>query len=327
MSQCPGSGPNRCGVTVGRAYPRLCYDLTRAGEPAVWIAMNWWRGWMNVYVSVDIEGITGVVHADMMSPSQREYDRGRRLMTNDANAAIEGLVQAGAEYILVADGHGPMRNLIFEDLHPAAHLMTGSANARDHCQLEGANLRDFDAAIFIGYHAMAKTARAIHPHTIAGAVVGEIRLNGIPHGETGINAAVLGSLGIPVVMVTGDATTCIEARYFLGENIETVAVKEAVGRNAAICRPPSATLPEITAAAQRALENRDQVQPYLPELPLEFEVDFLTMLQCDRAAQVAGVERVSALTIRIFEGAPWDQYQTLWSALRAALHEPASFLV
>ena len=81
---------------------------------------------MNVYMSVDIEGITGVVHRDMMSPGEREYDRGRRLMTADANAAIEGLVQAGADFILVNDGHGPMRNLLFEEMHPAAHLLTGS---------------------------------------------------------------------------------------------------------------------------------------------------------------------------------------------------------
>jgi D-amino peptidase len=281
---------------------------------------------MNVLVSVDIEGITGVIHADMMAPSQREYDRGRKLMTDDANAAVEGLSQAGADYILVIDGHGPMRNLIFEDMHPGAHLMTGSANVRAHCQLEGANTRDFEAAVFVGYHAMAKTYRAIHPHTIAGAAVHELRINGIPHGETGVNAAVLGSMGIPVVMVTGDTTTCAEARYFLGNQIETVAVKDAVGRNSAICRPPSATLPEITAAAKKALENRDNVPPYQPESPLQFEIDFLNMLQCERASQVAGVERVSPITIRVDGDDPWEQYRVLWAALRMALHEPASFL-
>jgi D-amino peptidase len=281
---------------------------------------------MNVYVSVDIEGITGVVHSDMMSAAGREYDRGRRLMTNDANAAIEGLVQAGADYVLVCDGHGPMRNLFFEDMHPGAHLLTGSGDAKDHCQLEGADSRAFDAAVFIGYHAMAKTAKAIHPHTIAGAAVAELRINGMPHGETGLNAAVLGSLGIPIVLVTGDATTMAEARGQLGDGIETVAVKEAVGRNAAICRPPSATLPEITAAAERALDNRANVAPYDPGTPLRLEVDFLNMLQCDRAARIAGVEQLGPVTVSMPGSRAWDQYQTLWSALRAALYEPASFL-
>ena len=281
---------------------------------------------MNVYVSVDIEGITGVVHADMMSPDQREYDRGRRLMTGDTNAAIEGLAQAGASYILVSDGHGPMRNIFFEELHAAAHLLTGSADARDWCQLEGADSRSFDAAVFVGYHAMAKTLQAIHPHTIAGAAVHELRINGRPHGETGLNAAVLGALGIPVVMVTGDTTTVAEARDFLGGEIETVAVKEARGRNAAICRPPGATRPEITAAAARALEKRDAIRPYQPERPLRLEVDFLTMPQCDRAGRTAGVERIGPVTIAVPGDDPWQQYRALWAALRSALYEPASFL-
>jgi D-amino peptidase len=280
----------------------------------------------SVYLSVDIEGITGVVHADMMMPTEREYDRGRRLMTADANAAIEGLVQAGADYILVSDGHGPMRNLLFEELHPAAHLLTGTGNAKDHCQLEAADIRQFDAAVFVGYHAMAKTFNAIHPHTIAGATVYELRINGRPHGETGLNAAILGALGIPTVMVTGDTTTVAEAQAFLGTNIETVAVKEARGRNAAICRPPSATLPEITAAAARALGKRAAIAPYTPDRPFDLEVDFLTMPQCDRAARTAGIERRGPMTIGVPGDDPWAQYFALWAALRSALYEPASWL-
>lgn len=280
---------------------------------------------MNVYVSVDMEGITGIVHRDMLGSDQREYDRGRRLMTADANAAVEGLVQAGADYILVCDGHGPMRNLIFEDMHPKAHLLTGSGNAKNHCQIEAADSRTFDAAVFVGYHAMAKTPKAIAPHTIAGAAVAELRINGRPHGETGLNAAVLGSLGIPVIMVTGDRTTMGEVWSFLGDQVEKVAVKEAVGTNAAICRPPSATIPEITSAAKRALENLGSAKVYsLREFRLE--VDFFRVPQCDRASLIASVERIGPLTINIEGDSPWDKYQTLWAALRAALTEPASWL-
>jgi D-amino peptidase len=280
---------------------------------------------LNVYVSVDMEGITGIVHRDMLGSDQREYDRGRRLMTADANAAIEGLVQAGAEYILVNDGHGPMRNLIFEEMHPKAHLLTGSGNAKDHCQVEAADSRTFHAAVLVGYHAMAKTPRAIAPHTIAGGAVAELRINGRPHGETGLNAAVLGSFGIPVILVTGDTTTMGEARDFLGSQIETVAVKEAVGTSAAICRPPSATVPEITAAAKRALENIDKAQVYqLPEFRLE--LDFFTVPQCDRASRTAGVERLGPVSVLITGASPWDQYQTLWAALRTGMTEPATWL-
>jgi D-amino peptidase len=280
---------------------------------------------LNVYISVDMEGITGIVHGDMMSADQREYDRGRRLMTADTNAAVEGAQRAGADYILVADGHGPMRNIFFEDLHAAAHLMSGASNAREYCQLEGADSRTFDAAVFIGYHAMARTYKAIHPHTIAGVAVSELRLNGRPHGETGLNAAILGSLGIPVVMLSGDTTTCGEAREFLGEGLQTVSVKDAVGRNAAICRPPSATLPEITAAVERAL-GAMQVKPYQPQQPFKLEIDFATMQQCDRAARIANIERVSPMTISVQGATPWEQYRNLWAGLRNALMEPASWL-
>jgi D-amino peptidase len=281
---------------------------------------------MNVYVSVDMEGITGITHGDMMTIGQPEYNRGRKLMTNDANAAIEGLVQAGAEYILVNDSHGPMRNMFFEDMHAAAHLITGSGDAKPHCQLEAADSRDFECAVFVGYHAMARTAKAIHPHTIAGAAISELRINGRPHGETGLNAAVLASLGIPTVMVTGDTTTIGEAIEFLGNEIQTVAVKESRGRNAAICRPPSATLPEITEAARQAVANRSTVSLYQPPRPQVIEVDFLNMQQADRAGRTAGVEQIGPLTIRVEGNHLWDQYQALWAGLRSALYEPAAWL-
>ena len=281
---------------------------------------------MNVFVSVDIEGISGVVHADMMMPGQLEYARGRALMVGDANAAIEGALDAGAEQILVVDGHGPMRNLQIEDVNPAATLVTGTADARPHCQLEGADTMPFAAAVFVGYHSMAKTLKAIHPHTIAGVAVHELRVNGRPHGETGLNALVLASLDIPTVLVTGDETTCAEARAFLGDSIVTVAVKTASGRNSAICRHPQVTTAEIREATARALSRASGVPLYRPEGPVTMELDFLTMMQCDRASRTAGVERINGVTVAIHGETPWDQYRTLWAAIRAALYEPASFL-
>ncbi len=281
---------------------------------------------MKAYVSVDIEGISGVVHGDMMTPGEREYDRGRRLMTVDANAVIEGLVRGGATYILVNDSHGPMRNLLVEDLHPAALLITGMGDAKDACQLEGADEQSFDAAVFVGYHAMAKARPAIHPHTIAGIAVAELRINGRAHGETGLNAAVLASLGIPTVLVSGDQTTTAEARSFLGDAIETVTVKEARGRNAAICRPPMVTGPELTDAATRALKGHATVERYMPATPWRLELDLNTLPQAERASRTAGVERLGPQTLLIGGSTPWEQYRTLWAALRSALYEPASWL-
>ncbi|MDQ2684037.1 MAG: M55 family metallopeptidase, partial [Chloroflexota bacterium] len=111
-----------------------------------------------------------------------------------------------------------------------------------------------------------------------------------------------------------------------GDAVETVAVKESSGRNAALCRPPSATGPEITAAAERALARLGEMPIYAPAGPGEIEVDFLTMAQCLRASRSAGVEQVGPMTARVHGESPWKTYRVLWAALRAALNEPASFL-
>ena len=127
-------------------------------------------------------------------------------------------------------------------------------------------------------------------------------------------------------MLTGDATTCAEAKSFLGDTLEVVAVKEASGRNSALCRPPAATAIEITAAAKRALGALGSVKPFVLEGPAVIEVDFLTMVQCNRAARTANIEQIGPMTVSVHGASLWDQYQYLWAALRAALNEPASFL-
>ncbi len=235
-------------------------------------------------------------------------------------------MHAGATYILVNDSHGPMGNLLVEEIHPTALLISGTGDAKDACYLDGADEQTFDAAALVGYHAMAKATPAIHPHTIAGVAVAELRITGRPHGETGFYATVLASLGIPTVMVTGDQTTVAEARAFLGDPIETVTVTEARGRNAAICRPPAVTRPELTAAAARALKGHEAIARYVPATPWRTESDLNTLPQTERASRTAGVERLAAQTLLIGGATPWDQYGTLWSALRSALYEPASWL-
>lgn len=281
---------------------------------------------MNVFISADIEGISGVVHGDFMMPQRPDYSVGRRLMTQDVNAAIKGLGGTEVDYVLVNDGHGPMRNILIEELHPKAHLVSGSGDAKDYCQLEGADSHDFGVAICIGYHAMAATPAAIHPHTIAGGVVAELRLNGRPHGELGLNAAVLGYLGIPVVMVSGDTALAREARAFLPAGVEIVSVKEATGRNAAICRPLASARKDITDAVRRAVTNAGQIEPYLVEAPWDLELSFVTMAQSERAARTQGAERLAPLTIRITGDTPWDQYRNLWACIRSGLYEPSGWL-
>src|SRR5947209_16854841 len=188
---------------------------------------------MRTYISIDMEGIAGVVHESQTDPTNpaaaAEYGRFRRLMTSEANAAVEGAVAAGATRVLVNDSHWFMRNLVVEELHQAAELLSG--DPKPHSMVQGID-GGFDAALFIGYHARAGTRNAILDHTYAD-LIHEARLNGRPVGELGLNAALAGGFGVPVVLVSGDNALAAEARELLGEGVRPVIVKEAVSRHAA----------------------------------------------------------------------------------------------
>ncbi|HZM26289.1 MAG TPA: M55 family metallopeptidase, partial [Gemmatimonadales bacterium] len=162
---------------------------------------------MRVYISVDMEGIAGVVHEDQTNPVDprcaAEYARFRKLMTGEANAAVEGALAGGASQVVVNDSHWEMRNLLPEDLHEAAELLSGGPKRLS--MLEGIEA-DFDAAVFIGYHAKAGTAGAILDHTMMDAIR-DVRLNGRSMGELGLNAALAGAHGVPVALVSGDRAT------------------------------------------------------------------------------------------------------------------------
>ena len=161
---------------------------------------------MRVYISVDMEGIAGVVHESQTDPTTpafaAEYARFRRLMTAEANAAVEGALAAGATRALVNDSHWFMRNLLAEELHQAAELVSGDPKPRSMMQ-EIDQPGGFDAALCIGYHARAGTRNAILDHTYADRIH-EVRLNGKPVGELGLNAALAGVHGVPVALVSGD---------------------------------------------------------------------------------------------------------------------------
>ena len=190
---------------------------------------------MRVYISVDMEGIAGVVHESQTDPTTpafaAKYGRFRRLMTAEANAAVEGALAAGATRVVVNDSHWFMRNLLAEELHEAAELVSGDPKPRSMMQ-EIDQPGGFDAALCIGYHARAGTRNAILDHTYADRIH-EVRLNGKPVGELGLNAALAGVHGVPVALVSGDSALAAEAKDLLGDGVATVIVKEAVSRHAA----------------------------------------------------------------------------------------------
>src|SRR5256884_715772 len=175
---------------------------------------------MRVYISVDMEGIAGVVHESQTDPTTpafaAEYGRFRRLMTAEANAAVEGALAAGATRVLVNDSHWFMRNLLAEELPQAAELVSGDPKPRSMVQgIDGAGGGGFDAALFIGYHARAGTRHAILDHTYADRIH-EVRLNGKAVGELGLNAGLAGGPAVPLALVSGDPPLPAEAKDPLG---------------------------------------------------------------------------------------------------------------
>ncbi len=162
------------------------------------------RPGVKVYISADMEGIWGVVHANQTSPDSPEYAAARKWMAEDVNAVVAGLFDAGATEVVVNDSHGSQRNILASDLDPRASLISGSPKPLS--MMEGIDAT-FAACIFVGYHAKAGTAAAILDHTISGSVVRAIRVNRIEMPELGLNAAIAGYYGVPVVLISGDAAS------------------------------------------------------------------------------------------------------------------------
>jgi D-amino peptidase len=249
---------------------------------------------MQVYVSVDMEGVAGVVHTDQTRRTGHDYERARRWMTAEASAAVAGAFDAGATAVLVNDAHGDMRNLVLEDLDPRAELISGSLKPLSMVAGVGPAL---GCALFVGYHAGAGSRAGILDHTYVGLVVARCRVGGRDWNETAINAAVCGAAGVPVALVTGDATCCAQAREHLGE-VETVVVKEAVGRYAARALHPEQACARIRAGAARAVGRAaaGELRPFTPPAPLDLEVDFVNAGCADAAELVPGTRRTGGAT-------------------------------
>lgn len=250
---------------------------------------------MRVYISVDMEGVAGIAHEDQTNPVEpqyaADYARSCRLMTAEANAAIEGALAAGTTAVCVNDSHWLMRNLIADELHEAAELISGSPKPLS--MMEGVD-RGFDAAIFIGYHGRAGTAGATIDHTYTDRVY-EVRINGTAFGELGLNAALAGSFGVPVAMVSGDTAVAAEAAALLGDGVETVVVKEAIGRYAARSVAPAIARRRIHDGVKRALEHRHT--PFTVEGPVTVAIDFAQTHMAEMALLIPGTRRTAGRTV------------------------------
>ena len=245
---------------------------------------------MKVLISADMEGIGGVVSSNHVTSDHKEYERFRKLMTAEVNAAIEGARAAGADQIVVNDSHASMTNILIEELNPAAQLISGSPKPFSMMQGIGPEV---DAVFFVGYHASAGTGAGVLAHTWSGSVF-SVHLNERGVGETGLNAALAGAFGVPVVLVSGDQAVVAEARTLLGE-IETVVVKEGFTSSAAQCLPPQVAQERIRQAAERALAR--SVSPLVITAPITLRLTFQHARYADGAETLPGSRRIGGRTL------------------------------
>lgn len=240
-----------------------------------------------------MEGATGITARADVVPGSPSYDRFRRMLTRDVNAAVEGAMAGGATHVLVNEAHGRKRNILLEELHPEAEMISGTTQTLG--MMEG--IQDgFDAAFFIAYHAKAGMGAGMLNHSFSSVQIYNLLLNGENIGELGMNSLVAGHFGVPVVLASGDDKLCKEAREFL-KNVETVQVKESLDRYVAKCLTPAKTTRLIKDAAKNSIENISQYKPASIASPYEMEIQFTRTSKAAAAAMVPTVERKDSRTV------------------------------
>jgi len=254
--------------------------------------IRWFKGNFNmrILISADMEGVTGVTNWDQVTPGHVEYTRFRKLMTQDVNAAIRGAMEAGAEEIIVADGHWDGSNILVEEIDPRARLSSGSPSPLS--MMQGID-ETIDGVMFVGYHARNGTPNAILDHTWSAGAVSHLWLNDILTGEFGLNGAVAGHFGVPVIMASGDQSACAQMIEVLG-GIEAAIVKQATGRFSAECLAPQESQQIIFNAAARAVErlmDGNTPDPFVLDTPVQVSVEFTTSDMADRASRIPYTNR------------------------------------
>lgn len=269
---------------------------------------------MKILIAADMEGVTGVTHWDQVDTTHGEYTRFRKLMTADVNAAIRGAFEAGATQVSVTDGHAWGRNILIEELDPRVTLNAGTPAPLS--MVQGVD-EGVEGVLFVGYHARSGAPNAILEHTWSDQRVANLWINGRLFGESGLNGAVCGHFGVPVLMVSGDQAVCAECQDFFG-NVETAIVKRACGRMAAECLSPAASGELIYVTAQRAVNRIKEgtaPQPFVISPPITMTLELVQSEMADRATCLPHARRSEDRKVEYVA----DSMLTIYSAFRALL--------
>jgi D-amino peptidase len=249
---------------------------------------------MRVFVSADMEGISSVAGWSDVTPGSLDYQQACHWVTQDVNAAIQGALEAGAETILVNDGHWYQRNIIPDELDVHAELIRGYTKPLG--LMEGID-RHWDAAFFVGYHTRLGIRDGLMGHTLSDKCFRDVRLNGHPVSEAELNAAIAGEFSVPVVMISGDSALEREVKTFL-PGVPTVVVKTSLEYETTVLLHPTVARQRIVEAARLGLERASAIAPYRIKTPCLVEAEFQNVEAATLASSVPTVSRVDDSTVR-----------------------------
>ncbi|MDQ2871494.1 MAG: M55 family metallopeptidase [Candidatus Eremiobacteraeota bacterium] len=266
---------------------------------------------MKLYVSCDMEGTAGVCSWEQVDARgyNREYFAYQRYMTHEVRAAIEGAREAGVTDVLVNDSHGPMRNLLFDELPSDIRVIFG--NRKPFSMVQGVD--DCDGVFFTGYHAAIGTENGTLAHTYSPGCIYDARINGVRCSEATLNAGLAGHYGVPVLLVTGDRVTIDEVTEQMPW-VTGVVVKNGIGHHSVDSLAPVAAQRLIRAGAADAVRNATRAKPYVFAAPITLEIDVTRVEQADLIELIPGFERVAGRTVRLVH----DDYPTVFKAFVAA---------
>jgi D-amino peptidase len=249
---------------------------------------------LKIYISVDMEGVAGVVTADQLLPGGFEYERFRHFMTDETLAAVRAAKQAGATQIVVSDSHGNGENLLVEAFPKDVRIVRSWP--RHGAMMAGLD-KSFAGALFIGYHASTSNAKGVRAHTFSSAHLTRVALNGSPVTEAEFNAAYAGEFGVPVIFASGDDAAIAEIKAHLGE-MDTVITKNNLGFHAAETLTPAASCDLIFDGVLHAMAHRAQRRATLVTKPVTLELSFKNYMPAEVISYLRSVERVDSHTIR-----------------------------
>ncbi|MGB9720332.1 MAG: M55 family metallopeptidase, partial [bacterium] len=248
---------------------------------------------INLFISFDLEGVSGVTSWKEMKKDSPDLSRIRKIATQEVNSAIRGVRKSGMEIgeILICDSHASGENLLIEELEPGINLIKGTQ--RNYYMMEGLN-ENFDIVFFIGYHAMVGTEAGIMDHSYSSSLIYNIKINGEYVGESEINAGIAGHYGVPLGLVSGDDKLAKEIKRFFGPQVETVVTKYTISRFCAKCRHPADVQKEIEIKAQRVIKKINKLKPFKFKYPINAEIEMINSLFGDAIKNLSGLKRMSA---------------------------------